>query len=144
MTDLQLNRVQLTTDEERLLGSEYERELLVQILLMELPRPTLQYRLAAIHVGLGPGVRTRLEQSGLRDWRFDFAWPDLKVAVEVDGGIWSRGRHVRGSGYADGCRKKNFATSLGWSVFTFTPSMIENGEAISLLVKVVREKQSGT
>ena len=29
-----------------------------------------------------------------RRWRFDFAWPSHKVAVEIDGGIFIHGRHV--------------------------------------------------
>lgn len=60
-----------------------------------------------------------------RRWRFDFAWPDAKVAVECEGGIWSRGRHVRGRGFESDCEKYNAATLLGWRVFRCTPGMLE-------------------
>jgi hypothetical protein len=30
-----------------------------------------------------------------RKWRFDFAWPDIKLAVEINGGIWNNGRDNR-------------------------------------------------
>ena len=34
-----------------------------------------------------------------RRWRFDFAWPARRVAVEAEGGVWSGGRHVRPEGW---------------------------------------------
>jgi very-short-patch-repair endonuclease len=57
-----------------------------------------------------------------RRWRFDFAWPDHKVAVECDGGQWAfkGGRHN-----TDADRDKiNTATSLGWSVLRFSRHQI--------------------
>jgi hypothetical protein len=64
-----------------------------------------------------------------RRWRFDFAWPDLKLAVEVDGGTWSGGRHVRGSGYAKDCQKGNAALLRGWRVLHYTSEMVRSGLA---------------
>lgn len=51
-----------------------------------------------------------------RKWRFDFAWPLHKVALEIEGGIWSGGRHTRGAGYAADCEKYNEAALAGWLV----------------------------
>ena len=34
-----------------------------------------------------------------RDWRFDFAIPSRRVAVEVEGGAFNGGRHIRPEGY---------------------------------------------
>ena len=33
-----------------------------------------------------------------RKWRSDFCWPaeDVRLFVEIEGGIWTDGRHVRG------------------------------------------------
>lgn len=59
-----------------------------------------------------------------RQWRFDFAWPDVKLAVEVEGGIFSSGRHVRGAGFEADCYKYNRAVMLGWRVLRFTRKMI--------------------
>jgi very-short-patch-repair endonuclease len=65
-----------------------------------------------------------------RQFRFDFAWPERKVAVECEGGIWSSGRHTRGSGFERDCDKYNLAVRLGWKVLRFTAGMIESGLAI--------------
>jgi very-short-patch-repair endonuclease len=65
-----------------------------------------------------------------RRWRFDFAWPDCMVAVEVDGGIYSRGRHVRGSGFEKDGEKRNAAVIAGWRVLHFTPRQVKSGAAI--------------
>ena len=58
-----------------------------------------------------------------RKWRFDFAWPEADMAVEIDGGGWMRhgGRHARSSDYL----KRNQATMRGWRVLYFTKDMIE-------------------
>jgi hypothetical protein len=55
-----------------------------------------------------------------RQWRFDFAWPDALVAVEVHGGIWKGGRHTRGKGFAGDREKVASAQELGWLVYEVT------------------------
>jgi very-short-patch-repair endonuclease len=64
-----------------------------------------------------------------RKWRFDFAVPDLRVAIEIEGGTWIAGRHTTGSGFAKDCAKYNAATLLGWRVLRFTTDMVRTGEA---------------
>lgn len=51
-----------------------------------------------------------------RRWRFDFAWPSVKVAVEIQGGTFSRGGHSRGAGQSKDFEKLNEAQRLGWRV----------------------------
>ncbi len=89
------------------------------------PEPVSQYRFAAHHVGLGPGIRKRLKAAKLQDWKFDFAWIDNKVAVEMEGGTWSGGAHVRGTGYDKDCKKYNAAQMLGWLVLRFTGTIMD-------------------
>lgn len=60
----------------------------------------------------------------IRMWRFDFCWPAYKVALEVEGMTFGRGRHTRGSGYAEDCRKYNAAACLGWVVIRITSTMM--------------------
>ena len=65
-----------------------------------------------------------------RRWRFDFAWPDYKLAVEVEGGAWTGGRHTRGSGFVADCDKYNAATVLGWRVLRYTTSHLRDEQAV--------------
>lgn len=57
-----------------------------------------------------------------RRYRFDYAWPAERVAVEVDGGQWQPygGRHAR-----DADREKhNLATAEGWRVLHFSTQQL--------------------
>src|SRR3990167_2646458 len=72
-----------------------------------LPRPTAEYRFAPP-----------------RRWRFDYAWPLHKIALEGEGGAWTRGRHTRGSGFIRDMAKYNQAALLGWRVFRVTPDQL--------------------
>ncbi len=54
-----------------------------------------------------------------RKWRFDFAWPDEMLAVEIDGGIWVGGhRQDRG--------RNNAAQVLGWRVLRYTTDEMQD------------------
>lgn len=52
-----------------------------------------------------------------RRWRFDFAHPGSLVAIELEGGVWTGGRHTRGAGFIADAEKYNEAAFLGWRVF---------------------------
>jgi very-short-patch-repair endonuclease len=68
-----------------------------------------------------------------RRWRFDFAWPDHKVAAEIHGGIWNHGRHNRGSGYIKDLEKLTVAQLAGWCVLQFTQEDLDNGRALAMV-----------
>lgn len=101
--------------------SRLERLFQEQLGQAGLPAPTCEYRFHPT-----------------RKWRFDFAWCEYKVAVEVEGGVWSRGRHVRGQGFIDDCEKYNAAAALGWRVFRFPGSQVEDGTALEWVQEVLR------
>lgn len=63
-----------------------------------------------------------------RNWRFDFAAPDVKIAIEIDGGVRKRGggRHNRPDGFENDLEKVNAAIILDWRVFRFTPKMLQD------------------
>jgi hypothetical protein len=64
------------------------------------------------------------------------------VAMEFEGGIWSKGRHVRGRGYENDCRKYNEAAIMGWCVIRVTRRMVESGEwLLSVLAALAGRRQ---
>lgn len=97
-----------------------------------------EYRFAAHHVGMGNGVRERLKAAGLKDNRFDFAWPNQMFAVEVEGGGWTGGRHTRGKGFADDLRKYHNAQKLGWTIYRCDGALIRNGDAVQLIEDMLK------
>lgn len=93
-----------------------------------LPDPDTEFQFAK-HIG--------------RRWRFDMAFVDWLVAVEVEGGAFGRvvlgadgkryrlgGRHNTGSGLEKDAEKYNEAQIQGWIVIRVTPRQIRDGEAI--------------
>ena len=68
-----------------------------------------------------------------RKWRFDFAWPGQFVALEIEGGAWTGGRHTRGAGFLKDMEKYNTAASLGWTVFRVTPSQLKEQQTYEWL-----------
>jgi hypothetical protein len=76
-----------------------------------------------------------------RKWRFDAAIPSRKIAVELEGGIWTNGRHTRGAGVIGDMNKYNEAARLGWFVFRFDGGAVKRGEAIQFLLGVLKQEQ---
>lgn len=61
-----------------------------------------------------------------RKWRFDVAFVDARVYVELDGGVYSNGRHTRGAGFEADCEKLNAAALMGWRGLRYTATMLNN------------------
>jgi len=68
-----------------------------------------------------------------RKWRIDLAWPEEKLAVEIEGGVWSKGRHIRPKGFLGDLKKYNTLTILGWALLRITPQQVRTGEALTLI-----------
>lgn len=60
----------------------------------------------------------------VRRWMADFAWPDSRVLVEMEGGTFARGRHVRPMGFRRDAEKYNAATLMGFKVLRYTSDML--------------------
>lgn len=72
-----------------------------------------------------------------RKWRFDYAWPEYKLALEVDGGIWTQGRHTRGSGRLGDMEKFNHAAMLGWRILYVTPQQLCTAQTADMIRKAM-------
>lgn len=73
----------------------------------------------------------------VRRWRFDFAWPRWRIALEVQGGIFTGGRHTRGAALLREHEKLNAAAIAGWRVLFATPRQVQNGEATKLIALAI-------
>ena len=103
-----------------------------------LPPPVREHRFAAMSVGgTGAGVKARLAAAFLHDWRFDFAWPDFMLALEMDGGGFVGGRHGRGLGIEKDCEKVSAAAVLGWRLVRCTPRQVKSGQAVEWITKAL-------
>lgn len=120
--------------------SELEEGLALQFRAMGVTGYVREYRFAAEHVGMGPGVLNRLRAAGLRDWKFDFAWPLLSFAVEVDGGTWVQGGHNTGEGSTRDMNKQHQALSLGWRLYRCNGELVKSGAAALLIQRLVNEE----
>ncbi len=96
-------------------------EIIFEALLKDekIPKPAIEYRFLPD-----------------RKWRFDFAYPEKKIAVEIEGGVYSGGRHTRGSGFTEDTRKYNRAVMEGWKVLRYTAeTMTEAPDQLRILLK---------
>ena len=75
-----------------------------------------------------------------RRWRFDYAWPLQCVALEVEGGVWTGGRHIRGSGYLHDMEKYNRAALDGWLVLRCTPDTLTKRDTLAMLSKAINTR----
>ena len=95
-----------------------------------------------------------------RRWRADFAWPGLRLAVEVEGGLYGKGgrgsnapcpvcgqvpagAHRSVAGVRRDIEKGNAAALLGWRVLRVTPQMVDNGEALALIERALAGRADG-
>jgi hypothetical protein len=72
-----------------------------------------------------------------RLWRFDLAWPEARLAVEIQGGIFTRGRHVRGASLLREWEKLNTAALMGWAVLLVSTDQVTDGTLRNLLALAI-------
>lgn len=101
-------------------NKRYENALLAQIRAEGLATPEREYKFHET-----------------RKWRFDFAFPNVRLAVEVEGGTWAGGRHTRGYGFEADCIKYNEAALAGWRVIRATPKMVTDLRAIEFIKRAL-------
>ena len=76
----------------------------------------------------------------VRKFRFDYAMPDRKIAIELEGGIWRKqgGAHSGGVAANRDCEKYNLAALNGWTIFRLTTDMI-TADHIRPIINFCRE-----
>ena len=79
----------------------------------------------------------------VRRWRFDVAFLDSKVALEIQGGIFTHGRHVRGAALLKEWEKLNTAAGIGWRVLFCQPKDVCSSETIRFLKMAIGEDAGG-
>jgi very-short-patch-repair endonuclease len=85
--------------------------------------------------GLNPAAEVQFAPP--RKWRFDFCFPEPKIAIEIEGGLFIAGRHGRGAGARKDMEKYNMAGLLGWRVFRFLPEQLRSGAAQMFMQQVL-------
>lgn len=82
-----------------------------------------------------------------RKWRTDFAWPEEKILLEVEGGIWRKnhlgqwaGAHSFPANILRDIEKQNAAALMGYSYLRVTKDMIKDGTAVELIKKMLAVK----
>ena len=89
----------------------------------------------------GRGLRTPVAEykfHDVRKFRLDYAWPEQKVGLEVDGGIWTGGAHGRGTGITRDQEKTNLAAGLGWRILRCTPSNLMSDETLGHIERALQ------
>jgi very-short-patch-repair endonuclease len=110
---------------------KWEDWFLFHLKVAGLPKPKEQFRFAEV-IG--------------RRWQTDFAWPDRKLIVEIEGGIWRKDEHGQWSGahthptnVLRDIEKYNHMALLGYRLLRFSPRDLKDGSAIEMMKKVLAE-----
>jgi very-short-patch-repair endonuclease len=106
--------------------TDYKAELVRQMRDADLPEPRAEY---VFHES--------------RKWRFDFAFPELKVAVEYDGGVFDGlPSHSSVSGILRDIEKINEAQLSGWTVIRCTAQTVSGGVALRYIKRAISKAKS--
>lgn len=104
---------------------------------------------AGVNSDLEMALLTRLEHAGLplgvgqyrivpgRMFTWDRCWPNQRVCVEIQGGVWIKSGHTTGTGIERDCLKASMAAALGWRCLPITKAMIEDGSAVRLIAQAL-------
>ena len=92
-----------------------------------LPEPVAEYRFHSV-----------------RKWRMDWAFPAFKVALEIDGGVWTGGAHGRGTGIVRDQEKHNYAACMGWITIRCVPKDMLKSETFAFLKAAMKVNATKT
>lgn len=87
----------------------------------------------------GPPLECEYKFDPNRRWRADFVQIDAHILIEIEGGVWSRGRHLTPKGFLNDAEKYLAATLQGWTVLRLTTGQL-NTENIQIIIAYVRSR----
>lgn len=107
---------------------------------VKIPESVGKYKLHIISVLEKSGLEFRSEFrfDKVRMFRFDWAVPDQKIAIEFEGIISDKSRHTTIGGFSTDCVKYNMAQCLGWKVLRYT---VVNYQDFETDLKVLIQKK---
>lgn len=73
-----------------------------------------------------------------RKWRIDFFIPEHKIGIEVEGAVWTRGRHTRGSGFVKDIEKYNEITAYGIRLLRTTPDKMLSTQFFDVISRCIK------
>lgn len=73
-----------------------------------------------------------------RRWRFDYAIPAHMIAIEVEGGVWTGGRHTSPKGFLGDVEKYNTATVMGWRVLRTIPDQLCTNATLGMIRELMQ------
>jgi very-short-patch-repair endonuclease len=79
-----------------------------------------------------------------RKWRADFAFSAARLLVEVEGGVWTGGRHTTGAGFVADISKYNAACLGGYRLLRVTGDMVKDGRALALIEQALQAAAPAT
>ena len=112
--------------------SRHIEQLVSQIRIAGLPAPASEYRFAPV-----------VDGKPVRRWRFDLAWPECQIAVELEGSLFTGGRHGGARSSIRDVEKYNAAALLGWRVIRTVPAMVRSGAALVLVEVAFGQRSVG-
>lgn len=70
-----------------------------------------------------------------RRFRWNLAWPEHRLLVEIQGGVYAgrEGAHTSVKGYEEDCEKRSLAAISGWRVIECTGDQVRDGVCFVLV-----------
>jgi hypothetical protein len=85
----------------------------------------------------GPDLDREFQFDEDRKWRADYKVVDKMVLIELEGGVYSGGRHTRAQGFIEDCMKYNKAAMLGYTVYRI-PTGCATDNYVGEIIKGIR------
>lgn len=81
-----------------------------------------------------------------RRWRCDYAFPEIKLCIEIDGGVWmsahgKKSRHFYGKGAIADMEKMNSLTENGYFLLRYQPQKIDYTQILKVYNVLLRKQR---